>query len=228
MRIGILQCGHFPTPEGHPKTTYSALYARLLDGFGFEFQTWSVVDMELPTSPFNADGWLLSGSKYGAYDDVPFIAPLEQLVRDIYAARVPIVGICFGHQIIAQALGGKVAKRADGWNCKRSTYKFADTDKNLMAWHQDEVTALPPDAASVGSSPECEIAQIRYRGNALTMQPHPEFDDDIASLLMDAPSGKVLNAAQLDAVRAGLGTPHDNAKAASEIARFFKGDGDRP
>ncbi|CAN0590458.1 unnamed protein product, partial [Ectocarpus sp. 12 AP-2014] len=203
MRIGILQCGHFPTPDAHPKTNYSALYTRLLDGFGFEFQTWSVVDMAFPSSPHDADGWLLSGSKYGAYDDVPFIASLEQLIRDIYAAN-----------IIAQALGGTVTKRVDGWNCKRNTYTFADTQKNLMAWHQDEVTALPADVAAFGSSPQCAFAEIRYQGNAMSMQPHPEFDDDIACLLMDSASAESLTVAQLDGVRAGLGTPHDNATAA--------------
>ncbi|MEO9823362.1 MAG: type 1 glutamine amidotransferase [Paracoccaceae bacterium] len=226
MRIGLLQCGHFPQPAYHPKTNYTDLYSRLLEGHGFAFQTWSVVDMEFPGSVNDADGWLLSGSKHGAYDDIPFIAPLESFIQRVYAAQLPMVGICFGHQIIAQALGGKVTKRATGWNCGRNDYAFEGTTKNLMAWHQDEVVSAPPEAVLIGSSKECAIAMIRYKGNALTMQPHPEFDDAAVRIVMDGPGGRSLAQAELDEAGAGLGTPDDSASAASDIAQFFKAAGD--
>lgn len=224
MRIGIIQCGHFPQPENHPKTVYTDHYRRLLSGHGFSFETWSVVDLEFPTSVNDADGWLLSGSKHGAYEDLPFIAPLQGFIRDAYAAQVPMVGVCFGHQIIAQALGGVVAKRADGWNCKLNAYTFEGTTKSLMAWHQDEVTVAPPEAATVGSSAECEIAMIRYRGRALTMQPHPEFPDDVTQIILDGPAGSGLSQAERDGVTAGFGEPQDIEAAARDIAQFFKGD----
>lgn len=227
MRIGILQCGHFPQPGNHPKTNYTDLYARLLDGHGFAFQTWSVVDMEFPGSVHDADGWLLSGSKHGAYDDVPFIDPLQAFIRQLYAAQVPMVGICFGHQIIAQALGGTVTKRQAGWNCRRNIYAFDGTEKNLMAWHQDEVVSAPPEADRIGTSADCAIAMIRYKGNALTMQPHPEFDDAAVQIVMDGPASEVLTKAELDGAGAGLGTPHDSDAAAREIAQFFKATGDK-
>ena len=140
--------------------------------------------MDFPASVHNADAWLLSGSKYGAYDKVPFIEPLQELIRQIYAARVPMVGICFGHQIIAQALGGRVIRRPTGWNCKRNMYSFGGVSMNLMAWHQDEVVGLPSEAEAIGTSPGCEIAMIRYKGKALTMQPHPEFDDAAVQTVM--------------------------------------------
>jgi GMP synthase (glutamine-hydrolysing) len=226
MRIGILQCGHFPQPSNHPKTVYAEHYSRLLSGHGFAFQTWSVVDMDFPSAVNEVDGWLLSGSKHGAYDDLPFIAPLESFIREIYEAQVPMVGICFGHQIVAQALGGTVVRREDGWNCKRNDYTFAGDTKTLMAWHQDEVTTAPPEAAIIGSSPECAIAMIRYQGRAFTMQPHPEFVDEVVQIVMDGPMSKTLTKAQMDAARAGLGAPNDSAAMAGEIARFFKGSGD--
>ena len=117
MLIGILQSGHFAQREGAPLRDYSTLYAEMLAGHGFRFKTWSVVDMEFPASPEDADGWLISGSKHGVYDDLPFIAPLEDFIRKIYAAGIPLVGICFGHQIMAQALGGlgrKISRRLVG------------------------------------------------------------------------------------------------------------------
>ena len=63
-----------------------------------------------PEGIHDADGWLITGSRHGAYEDHPWIPPLEEFIRDAYAAQVPLVGICFGHQIIAQAMGGKVEK----------------------------------------------------------------------------------------------------------------------
>ncbi len=182
--------------------------------------------MEFPNSVNDADGWLLSGSKHGAYEDLPFIAPLEAFIRDTYSAQVPMVGICFGHQIIAQALGGKVAKRTDGWNCKHNAYTFEGDTKTLMAWHQDEVTVAPLEAVSIGSSAECDIAMIRYQGRALTMQPHPEFPDDVTRIIMEGPAGKTLSESELDGVKAGFGKPQDIPAAASQIARFFKGASD--
>lgn len=226
MQIGIIQCGHFPQPENHPKTVYSDHYRRLLSGHDFTYKTWSAVDLELPGSVHDADGWLLSGSKHGAYEDLPFIAPLEAFIRRVYAAKVPMVGICFGHQIVAQALGGIVRKRADGFNCGHNSYVFEGETKTLMAWHQDEVVVAPKDAKNIGSSAECKIAMIRYHGKALTMQPHPEFVDDVVQIVMDGPMSKTLSQDHLSALRNQLGAPQDSAKVANEIANFFKDAGE--
>ncbi len=84
-------------------------------GNDFTFRTWQVVNMEFPAIGGRCDGWLITGSKHGAYEDLPFIPPLEDFIRKAYAEHVPLVGICFGHQIIAQAMGGKVEKFKDGW-----------------------------------------------------------------------------------------------------------------
>ena len=146
MHIGILQCGHFPTAEGFPEQTYGDLYEALLSGRGMTFQTWSVVDMEFPESIESADGWLVTGSKHGVYEDLPFIPKLEQFLREAYEADRPIVGICFGHQILAQALGGTVEKSARGWALGRQLYDLEGETVALNAWHQDQVTRPPSEA----------------------------------------------------------------------------------
>ncbi len=221
MHIGILQCGHFPTAEGFPEQTYGALYEKFLAGRGLSFRTWSVVDMEFPEGVRAADGWLLSGSKHGAYEDLPFIPPLETFIRDAYAQDVPLVGICFGHQLIAQALGGKVEKFDGGWSLGRQIYEIEGEDVALNAWHQDQVTALPKDALTVGRSDFCKHAALAYKGRAFSVQGHPEFTDAEVELLLSVRRA-ALSADQADHVRRNLGKPLSNSDLADRIAAFFK------
>jgi GMP synthase-like glutamine amidotransferase len=156
MKIGILQTGHAVDALLPVHGDYDAFFRRLLDGHGFDFATYRVVDGEFPGSIRDADGWLITGSRHGAYDDLPWIAPLEDFIRDAYAADVPMAGICFGHQIMAQALGGKVEKHGDGWIVGRTPYRFADgRELQLNAWHQDQVVTVPPDATVTARSPGC-------------------------------------------------------------------------
>lgn len=220
MHIGILQCGHFPTGEGFPEKTYGDLYPELLAGRGLTFQVWSVVDMEFPESIDAADGWLISGSKHGAYEDLPFIRRLEDFLRDAYVADIPLVGICFGHQVLAQALGGKVEKFDGGWSLGRQTYEFDGQQVALNAWHQDQVTELPDDAQVTGSSAFCKYAALAYKGRAISMQPHPEFSSDEVALLLKVRRAG-LSEAQAGEVRNNLGKSLDNQAMADRIAAFF-------
>ncbi|MEO0915432.1 MAG: type 1 glutamine amidotransferase [Pseudomonadota bacterium] len=221
MHIGILQCGHFPKAEGFRDQTYGDLYEEFLSGRGLTFTTWSVVDMDFPDSIRDAEGWLVSGSKHGAYDDVPFIRPLEDFLRAAYAADVPVVGICFGHQILAQALGGRVEKHSGGWALGRQNYAFADDDLALNAWHQDQVIEPPADATTIGANDFCSHAAFSYKGRAFSVQGHPEFSDRHVELLL-----KVRRAAltpdQAKVVQDNLGKPLSNALLADHIAQFFK------
>ena len=176
MKIGILQSGHAPDELLSERGDFDVHFARLLDGNGFTYETYNVVDMDFPDSATACDGWLITGSKHGAYEDHPFIPPLEELIREIYAADIPLVGVCFGHQIIAQALGGKVEKFAGGWAVGRTEYDWQGETVALNAWHQDQVIELPDTAEVVATNSFCENAALVYGKRAFTVQPHPEFD----------------------------------------------------
>ncbi|MEM7718305.1 MAG: type 1 glutamine amidotransferase [Pseudomonadota bacterium] len=221
MHIGILQCGHFPTADGFPQQTYSDIYQSFLSDRGLTFSTWSVVDLDFPKSVHDAQGWLVTGSKHGAYEDVPFIPPLEEFLRAAYAASVPIVGICFGHQILAQALGGKVEKFSDGWALGRQDYTFADGEIALHAWHQDQVIDPPTEAKTVGANGFCAHAALSYKGRAFSVQGHPEFTDDHVKLLMKVRRA-ALRPEQADVIANALGQPLSNSLLADRIANFFK------
>ncbi|WP_349361126.1 type 1 glutamine amidotransferase [Stappia sp.] len=225
MHIGILQTGRAPEELRAEHGDYDAMFRRLLDGFGFTFTTWAVLDGELPDDITAADGHLITGSRHGVYEDHPWIPGLEDFLRRAYAARVPLVGICFGHQILAQALGGHVEKFQGGWSVGPETYKSDDGARTLIAWHQDQVIRPPEGAETIASTPFCRHAALRYGDTALSFQPHPEFTPAFFRDLLVA-RGEILPEATLDTARTRIDGPLDVSpharETAREIAEFFK------
>ena len=222
MRIGILQTGEAPDDLKPGLGDYPDLFGQLLSGHDFIFQVWHVENGIFPASVHDADGWLITGSKHGAYEDHAFIPPLEAFIREAYAQKVPLVGICFGHQIIAQALGGKVEKFAKGWAVGPQTYDFDGETMVLQAWHQDQVVEKPELATRVATNEFCENAALVYDDRAFTVQAHPEFGDPfVDGLIRTRGRGKVPDLL-LDSAAAKLGGRLDNAAIADRIAAFFK------
>lgn len=222
MKIGILQTGHTHELLMPVTGDIAPHFERLLAGNGFEFATYDVVDMEFPTSINDCDGWLITGSKHGAYEDLPFIAPLETFIRDVYAADIPLVGICFGHQIIAQALGGKVEKFKQGWAVGRTHYDWNGETLALNAWHQDQVVARPEDATVFASNDFCENAALVYGNRIFTTQPHPEYGAQYIGGLIEHRGKGVIPDDQLAEATANLNEPVASPRIASQIAQFFK------
>lgn len=177
---------------------------------------------------------LITGSSAGVYDGFDWIAQLEDFVRAAHDAKVPMVGVCFGHQLIAQALGGVVRKSDKGWGLGRHVYDVAPgngildgTCIALAASHQDQVIAPPSGAKTILSSDFTEHAALLYPGGTtLSVQPHPEFSVGYALACCEmahskghAPDGLVA------AARASLAKPLESAKLGSAITRFLNRTG---
>lgn len=222
MRIGILQCGQSPEQLKGRLGDYPDMFMRLLCGQGFEFRVWLVEEQQFPGDIHDADGWLLTGSRHGVYEDHAFIPPLEDFIRRAYAAEVPLVGICFGHQIIAQALGGKVVKHPKGWVVGAQDYDLNGKPVTLNAWHQDQVVTLPDGARIVGRSESCDYAALIYGDRAWTVQPHPEFQDEFVQGLMDTRAKGVVPQKLLDRAASRMGDAKSSDAIAEQIAAFFK------
>ena len=222
MLIGILQTGLSPDQLMDEMGDYPDMFQRLLAGHGFTFKTWRVLEGEFPPDVKAADGWLITGSKFGAYEDHPWIPPLEDFIRASYAAHVPMVGICFGHQIIAQAMGGRVEKFTKGWAVGATDYDFGGKTLRLNAWHQDQVVEKPDTAEVVGSNDFCANAALLYDDRAFTVQPHPEFKPEFVDGLMKTRGRGLVPDGLLKAATERLDEPLHDTSMADQIAAFFK------
>jgi GMP synthase-like glutamine amidotransferase len=221
MKIGILQTGSAPDAL-RDQGDYPAMFQDLLAGFGFDFQSWHVEEGEFPLSVTQADAWLITGSRHGVYESHAFIPRLETFIRDAQAAGVPMVGICFGHQAMAQALGGRVEKFAGGWVVGPTEYDFDGQPITLNAWHQDQVLIPPPGAQTLARSETCEYAALGYGDWGLSIQAHPEYDDTFIQGLIDHRGRGKVPDDLLDRAQNRLGMALDRPRIAERIADFLK------
>jgi GMP synthase (glutamine-hydrolysing) len=228
-RLGILQAGRAPEELIGEFPDYHHMFEKLLGCDAFDYHHWAVLDGDFPADANAADAWLITGSRHGAYDPLEWIPPLEALIRDIHRIGLPMVGICFGHQIIAQALGGKVEKFDQGWSVGRVNYQLDQTvfdfssdtlSTPLLAFHQDQVIQPPAQAMTVGSSDFCRHAALVYDSSILTLQPHPEFSNDYLERLLDVRGEILPNSVQVRA-RGSLAEPVQAESIASTLRLFL-------
>lgn len=196
LRLGILQADRVD-PEccdrfgDYPDMFATALHDALGSGVSFEF--FDVRRGCYPDRIGACDGYLITGSRASVYDDEPWIARLKDFVRELNDARAKTVGICFGHQLIAAALGGIVNRAAAGWGVGVHTWKVVDDEPwmrprlreiRLLASHQDQVGILPRGARLLAASDFCPHAVFAVEGHLFAVQGHPEFTRDYAGFLM--------------------------------------------
>lgn len=204
-KIGILQCGDHPDEVAKKHHSHSALFEKMFGGHHLLFETFRVNYGEFPAKISACDGYIITGSRHGVYEDHDWIAPLEQLVRDCFAASIPVIGICFGHQLMAQALGGKVEKFAAGWSVGKVDYQSSDGKiVSLNAFHQDQVIQAPEGSEAILSSDFCRYAGLSYGNKGMSMQPHPEMDAEFIKDLLDAKGQALFDEKQLSAAYKGL------------------------
>ena len=173
------------------------------------------------------DGFLLTGSRRGVYDDDAWIGRLLNLIQRIHRAQIKTVGICFGHQAIAQALGGRVVNWSSGWGVGVHSYKMnwplqdSNEKVSLPCCHQDQVVELPPRAKRILMSDFCMNAGFTIDEHILALQPHPEFSVHYLECILRVIEDRIEErfAEAIDSLKGDT----DNARIADLIAQFFLG-----
>jgi len=232
MKLTIVEAGDVPDSLSDRFGPYAKMFGDMFDRLGAAYD-YDVVRVHhgapLP-DPARLEAILLPGSPAGVYDNhLAWMAPLRDFIRGAYAAAIPMVGICFGHQIMADALGGDVRKSEKGWGLGRHSYAVKNpalgggrATLSVACSHQDQVIVPPKEAEIILGSDFTPNAGLAYRnGAALSFQPHPEFLDEYTLALAELRRGKAPDAVVERAV-ASMATPSDSPVVAGHIAAFFQ------
>ena len=142
MKIGILETGLPPKELSDVYGKYGEMFVNFVgdEDKTFSFEIFTVVEDQFPKSISLCDGYLITGSKFSAYEDLPWIHRLKSLIQEIHKAELPMIGVCFGHQIIAEALGGKVEKFDGGWGVGIHQYTIDQTQPDVIPASQKTLT----------------------------------------------------------------------------------------
>lgn len=236
MRLGILQCDSV-RPELQPLfADYPDMFRNLLDDTAIRpsFVVHDLVNGQFPENTDDCDAWLITGSKYSVNDAEPWIEQAHELVRTIHAARRPLIGICFGHQLIASALGGRVERAEAGWGAGLHVNHILRTqpwmepareDLALLVSHQDQVVQPPPAAVVLAAHDFCPFDMLQVDDHILTFQGHPEFEPGYSRALIEL-RHDLIGPERADTALASLERPADSDTAARWIWHFIKRAGD--
>ena len=211
--------------------SYGVMFEQLLARPDDQLQmsVFCVIEGEYPPDPSLFDAFLVTGSKFDSFADDAWVEALRVYVRRLYAEGRPMVGVCFGHQLLAHALGGRAGRSDAGWGLGVMQYQLdqqpgfvgSRTSVNLIVSPRDQVLTLPPEAQRLGSKYFCRKAAFVIPGKVLAIQGHPEFSVDYARDLL-ALRADQLSPAMLEKVDASFATPHDGDLVAGWIRQFLE------
>lgn len=195
MRIGILNAvsredeGELGLPELAQFQAFFDLTAHEL-----ELVEYRITEGDFPPTPAHCDAYLITGSPQGVYDDAPWLAQLAEFIWDCYRAQQKLVGICFGHQMLAHTLGGYAAKSEKGWGMGLRHFEIVDErpwmepplqQGALYFCHQDQVLTLPANATRLAGDEFCPHTIFAIGEQVLGIQGHPEFTSHFMQALVD-------------------------------------------
>jgi GMP synthase-like glutamine amidotransferase len=224
MKVAILNTGAPPAPLAARFGSYPDMFRTLL-GADHLGPTYEVSSDHFPTRPEDHDAYLITGSAAGVYDALLWIPKLKQFLTAA-KGKARLVGVCFGHQLMAETFGGRVAKSERGWGVGLHEYEIFertpwmdDAERvRVPVSHQDQVIEQPPATRLIAGSVFCQFGVLAYQDQpAISFQFHPEFDPRYAAALIDLRRHKLNDA---EAAIASLGEPNDSQRVAQWIKAF--------
>ncbi len=195
MIIGILQTGSVKPEFSALFGEYPVMLQTLLGNIDprLRFKVYDVQNNQYPGDIHECDAYITTGSRASVYDSEPWISVFQAFIIALDQQQKKLVAVCFGHQLVAQAFGGKTEKSDKGWGIGAHTCQIRKhkhwmkpvmQDYKLIVCHQDQVTRLPDNAELLAGSEFCPISMYQRGDNILAMQAHPEFSKAYAEILM--------------------------------------------
>ena len=234
MKICILENDDLAPEIASTYTRYGAMFERLFRDAGaadWQFDVFHTPTLEYPESFTNYDAVLLTGSKADSFSDEPWVVELRHRVTELLEQKKKLLGICFGHQLIAICLGAKVGRAPQGWGVGRMSYDWHAADLplapegktlSLLVSHRDQVLELPENAVLLASNAHCPVAGYAVGEEVFCVQGHPEFVEAYSAFLM----GKRREMLGEDLYGAGVKSlvhKHDGPDVARMMMAFVEG-----
>ena len=196
MKIGILNSDTVQIDGAEEFGQYPEMFSKVFWAVDpkIQFKTYEVQFGEYPPNINECDAYLITGSKASSYDNVPWIYALKEFIKELDQNKKKLIGVCFGHQIIAEALGGSVRKSPTGWHAgidsillNNHAIEYGGKNKryNLVFSHQDEVDRLPKNATLIAESASCPIGMFLIENHIFCTQGHIELDRKFARMIYD-------------------------------------------
>ncbi|MDV7103652.1 gamma-glutamyl-gamma-aminobutyrate hydrolase family protein [Vibrio sp. TH_r3] len=230
MKIGIIVCDKLDPVLSQQFGEFADMIMATLSPHGqFEYQQYDAFQQNLPKQNDDCQGYIITGSTHDAYSDQPWVHNLIEWIKYCDQIRKPLVGICFGHQVISIALGGKVEKSNKGWGLGVSENQVHQhptwmtpnkTQLNLLVSHQDQVTELPPSTQLISSSDFCPYYMFSKGQHILTVQGHPEFSVEFEQKLLDK-KRDLISDELYEKAKLSLQTEPDSSVVMKWFAEFF-------
>ena len=230
MKVGLLECDHVMEKYAHIAGDYRQMFEDLFARHApqLELVNFDVRNGELPVSVDACEAFICTGSRFSAYDPEDWIQGLKGFLRQLRDANKPFVGICFGHQLMAEALGGKVEKAQQGWGIgvhglnivkQESWMQPEQASCGVQYSHRDQVTRLPENSVLLGESDHCPVAMFRVGETMLGIQGHPEFPAAYVEALVRGRT-ELIGADKVNATK--FDAPTDEAIITNWLAKFLR------
>lgn len=195
MKLGILQCDSVVDEYQPTFGNYPNMFIQLFTQCDptIETATYNVELGEYPTTDDECDAYITTGSKASVYEDLPWLTDFKAFIQRLYTKKIKLIGICFGHQLIADVFGGKTDKSNKGWGVGVSSNEVLSHQPwmepplqtlHIIVSHQDQVTQLPDIAKLLITSDFCTNYCYQIGKTIVSIQGHPEFSKDYAETLM--------------------------------------------